>query len=298
MKKWIALLCLALCLLLPLSALTERVDLEHDVSLTLSMTEDGKGLPGVAFNVYRVASMDDEARFVLLNGYRIGDTNLNKVKGAAAWSALAQKLAPQVGSPTASATTNKQGKAVFSDLMSGLYLVKAKSVEIGHWVYDAGVFMVSVPGKTDGKWQYDTVADVKYQRSPKTMELKVIKQWKDTGYTSERPGKITVNLYRDGALDDTVELSARNNWTHTFTGLETIHTWTVKEHTVPTGYKVAYSQKNGAQIITNTYQPKTSSGQSIPQTGLLWWPVPLMAVLGMALVIIGLILRRKWSGGQ
>lgn len=298
MKKWITLLCLTLCLLLPLSALAERVDPERDASLTLRMMEDGKGLPGIAFSIYRIASIDDEARFVLLNGYRIGDIDLNKLEDAAAWSALAQLLETQVGSPTASATTGNQGIAAFSELKSGLYLVKAEAAEIGHWVYDAGVFMVSVPGKTDGKWQYDTVADVKYQRSPKTMELKVIKQWKDSSYTSERPGRITVNLYRDGALDDTVELSAQNNWTHTFTGLETIHTWTVKEHAVPAGYQVAYSQKKGVQIITNTYQSKTSSGQSIPQTGLLWWPVPLMAVLGVALVIIGLILRRKWSDRQ
>ena len=33
----------------------------------------------------------------------------------------------------------------------------------------------------------------------------------------------------------------------------------------------------------------------LPQTGQLWWPVPLLAVAGMALVMLGLIVNRRNS---
>lgn len=34
---------------------------------------------------------------------------------------------------------------------------------------------------------------------------------------------------------------------------------------------------------------------NLPQTGQLWWPVPLLAVAGMALVMLGLIVNRRNS---
>lgn len=298
MKKWMPLLCLALCLLLPLTALAERVQPDHDASLTLRLTEAGVGLPGATFEVFRVAAMDDDARFTMLSGYQAGNVDINKLEGAEAWAKLAERLAAQVNAPGAVASTNQQGKAVFDPLESGLYLVLGERVEIGHWIYEFAPFMVSVPGKTGDSWQYDAVADVKYLRSPITFDMKVVKTWKDAGYVDQRPKSIKVDLYCDGAVAGTVELNARNNWTHTFTGLETMHTWTVREQTVPSGYRVTYEEKDGAQLILNTYVQQVPGQQVIPQTGLLWWPVPLMAVLGATLLVIGVALRRKWSNEQ
>lgn len=298
MKKWIPLLCLALCLLLSLPALAERIDPEREGSLTLRLMEAGHGLPGATFEVFRVAEMDEEARFVLLSGYQAGNVDINRLEGAQDWADLAERLSKQVKGHGTAASTNQQGKAVFSKLDCGLYLVLGQRAEIGHWVYEFAPFLVAVPEKADGGWQYDAVADVKYLRSPQLFDLKVIKYWKDSGYTDQRPKTIKVDLYCNGAVDRTVELNASNNWSYTFYGLETRHTWMVREQTVPNGYQATYGEQNGAQIITNTYTAPSSGQQTIPQTGLLWWPVPVMAVLGMTLLIIGLLLRRKWSNEQ
>jgi hypothetical protein len=37
----------------------------------------------------------------------------------------------------------------------------------------------------------------------------------------------------------------------------------------------------------------TLSGSFIPQTGQLWWPVPVMVAFGLAFIVIGLIRRRN-----
>ena len=41
-----------------------------------------------------------------------------------------------------------------------------------------------------------------------------------------------------------------------------------------------------------TYTPGKSYVY-LPQTGQLWWPVPVLAALGVVLVISGLLLRRR-----
>lgn len=295
MKKWKLLLCLALCLLMPLSAFAERVEIDHPASLTLRLAYGGAGLPGASFEVFRVAEMDDDARFAMLGGYTAGSVDINKVEGAAAWSALAERLAKQAGTPTAEAVTDQQGKALFDGLESGLYLVMGQPLEQGDYVYEYAPFLVSVPSKADGKWQYDAMADVKAEPRPLLFDMQVVKVWKDPGYVDKRPDEITVELYRDGAVLESVKLNDRNHWKHTFEDLERTHKWMVREQKVPSGYRATYEERNGAQIITNTYVKQVPGQQTIPQTGLMWWPVPVLAVLGLTLVIIGLAMRRKWS---
>ena len=295
MKKWMPLLCLVLCLLLPLSVFAERVQPDHPASLTLRVAYGGVGLPGATFTVYRVAEMDQEARFVMLDGYQAGDVDINQVEGAASWASLAERLSAQAGTPAGSAVTDQKGHALFPELKSGLYLVMGQPLISGDYVYEYAPFLVAVPDKEGQQWQYEATADVKVQPRPLLFDMQVVKYWKDAGYVDQRPKEITVELYRDGAVVDTVKLTARNRWKHTFIGLERTHQWMVREETVPSGYQATYDQQNDAQIITNTYVKQVPGQQVIPQTGLMWWPVPVMAVLGIALVIIGLIVRRKWS---
>lgn len=39
----------------------------------------------------------------------------------------------------------------------------------------------------------------------------------------------------------------------------------------------------------------TPTGTKLPQTGLLWWPVPLMAMGGVVLLAVGAVRRRRWN---
>lgn len=289
----IAWLCLALCLILPVSACAQ-VQPEKEASLTLRLTEGGTGLPGANFEVFRVAEMTDEARFSLLPGFEIGSVDINKVGGAEGWQSLAENLAQQVTEATASAVTDEKGEAKIAGMQTGLYLVIGKPVEIGSWAYDFAPFMVSIPGKDGDTWIYDVQADVKHVRTALTCDIKIVKVWKDEGYSKVRPMRILADLYCDGELAYTVELSADNNWTYEFTDLESAHEWTVKEQVIPAGYVADYTEKDGALVITNTLTAPPTAPPDIPQTGLTWWPVPILAILGATLFIIGWAMRRKW----
>jgi hypothetical protein len=44
-----------------------------------------------------------------------------------------------------------------------------------------------------------------------------------------------------------------------------------------------------------TEEPPVASGGKLPQTGQLAWPIPVLAVLGMACIAIGITLRKKSS---
>ena len=62
----------------------------------------------------------------------------------------------------------------------------------------------------------------------------VNKVWKNGSETS-----IQAQLYQDGlAYGAPVELNAANGWTYTWTNLDDSYNWTVKEFSVPAGYKL------------------------------------------------------------
>ncbi len=51
-------------------------------------------------------------------------------------------------------------------------------------------------------------------------------------------------------------------------------------------------EETSAVEFTNKYQ---TPGEKLPQTGVLWWPVPLLVCAGLMLIIIGIICRRRYS---
>ena len=76
----------------------------------------------------------------------------------------------------------------------------------------------------------------------------VNKVWKNGSETS-----IQAQLYQDGlAYGAPVELNAANGWTHTWTNLDDSYNWTVKEFSVPAGYKLDIETNADGSITTLT----------------------------------------------
>ena len=67
------------------------------------------------------------------------------------------------------------------------------------------------------------------------------------------------------------------------------------ERDVPDWYQVSYEVINGVLVIRNTRDTTVTPVPDIPSTGQLWWPVPILAGLGMLLCIAGWFIQRKWS---
>lgn len=146
---------------------------------------------------------------------------------------------------------------------------------------------------------------------------RVLKIWHDAGFEAERPKKISVQLLRDGEVYDTVQLSAANDWRYSWSGLDTAYQWQVAEKDTPAGYTVLVDLQGITFTVNNTKtpepeQPKNPNEQNppteseseppvkvatpsvpqgtkprLPQTGMLWWPVPFLAIGGMVLFLIG-----------
>ena len=87
-------------------------------------------------------------------------------------------------------------------------------------------------------------------------QLSVRKVWSD-GNGNHPNDSVTVNLLRDGKVEKSEVLSAKNGWTYTFDKLVEGHVWTVEEARVPSGYTVSYKTEGNTTIITNTKDTPT-----------------------------------------
>lgn len=82
----------------------------------------------------------------------------------------------------------------------------------------------------------------------KSGNLTVRKLWKDDG--KDRPESVTVHLMKNGKIHKTVEISAKNQWTYTWSGLSKNDDWSAME-VVPEGYEASYRQSGNMVVITN-----------------------------------------------
>ena len=205
--------------------------------------------------------------------------------------------------PYTEKATNEKGTVVFDNLSLGAYLVVPAGVEQGY--LNPSPFIVTVPMKdaSGNQWVTDIdatpkVEDDRGEHEEKTY-ISVKKEWKTT---EDRPDSITVALIKDGAVADTVELNAANNWRHRWNDLDKNHAWSVVETDVPSGYTVTYETSEMTVLIINTqddYEEPPSTPPEDPtdpdeppddeliDTGQLNWPVPVFATAGLLLFSAG-----------
>ena len=126
-----------------------------------------------------------------------------------------------------------------------------------------------------------------------TVKRIVTKVWDDKGYESRRPGSVQVTLLQNGTAYDTVTLNEANDWLYTWDALPKYsadgkeYNWSIQE-TAVSGYVSSVKQNGCTFVLTNTLNK-----QKLPQTGMLWWPVPLLTVGGLSFLIVGAAGRKK-----
>ena len=90
-------------------------------------------------------------------------------------------------------------------------------------------------------------------------------------------------------------ISEKNSGTHGYTYDTTVYTVTFE--VVQEDGELSYSRTikdNGGNVcsaieFTNSYKPP------LPQTGVVWWPVPILLFAGCAFLMIGVIRRRRYE---
>lgn len=110
--------------------------------------------------------------------------------------------------------------------------------------------------------------------------LTVKKVWDDSG--KDRPSSVTVQLYENGNVRETVTLSQANNWMYTWNNLSSDSSWDVKEDIIPKDYTAYYSRTGNTITITNAI--------TLIRTGQLIWPIPVLAGTGIIFFAFGWVL--------
>lgn len=323
-----ALLCLTLaapCLLHS----AQGAEIEY-CSLQINYAPDDRPMAGVTFRIYRVADIDQETATYdpagIYASYRV-------LTAPGSWEARAATLAAYVDRDQLPADkegeTDTDGRLDFGNLPSGLYLITGDSASREGTRYTPMPILLSLPHMElteDGYiWTDNVSIYAKYTRTTpgdSTVQRRVIKVWEDEGSEDVRPDQVTVDLLQDGAVYDTAVLSAENNWRFDWTGLPSGFNYQVAERSPGEDYAVLVSQTGITFVITNTYgeeilddnpplvdQPDLPPDDKdpeeidiedenppladLPQTGQLWWPVPVLAVTGGMMLLLGGVQRRK-----
>ena len=298
----LCLLVLAGALALPVSA-QESPDLTKPVSLTVHHVfhENGKDIPisGAKFSMYLVARMGEGGALTPEPAFA-GVVTGNSTED---WQNTLDAITPAMlkkASPADKAKTDKNGDAVFPSAASvkltpGVYYIPATKTEKNGWVYTTSPFLVSLPNYFGEKWVYAQDANAKSSREGTETDITVVKVWKDSCHPERRPKSITVNLLCDGEKYDTVTLPYNGKWEYTWKNLDATREWTVTEERVKGYNKPEIVPKDGKIFtITNTCnRPDKPKGGKLPQTGQLWWPVPVLLLGGLTLVVVGLLRRRE-----
>ena len=267
------------------------------------------------FSLYQVANFSEYGKFDVIAPFK---NYLNKIKGLGQlenldsddWRNLAFTLENLVIEDNLKATDEKKsdskGNVSWENVPKGLYLILASQTKDAEYIYTPSPILVTVPNRdASGKW--DAQVEIKHNKFEKEeidkkTSLKIKKIWKDSENEKKRPSEIKVSLYKDGKVYDIVVLNAKNNWKHEWTKLSTSNKWTIAEKNVPDSYQVKYSKEGTTIYIVNEYEKpkeekkpekgKNEKEKELPQAGQLWWPVPILAMLGLMAILIGWIKRR------
>ena len=232
--------------------------------------------------------------------YRVADENYNLVDAFSKYSidlkqdvqgaanALENRILMDNIQADVSGFSDSSHKASFSGLTTGIYLVVGKEVFQDGVFYMPQVSLVSLSG--------DLSVDLKYETSDNPSRIHVLKVWKRDSKKS-RPKSIEVCLLRsDGIVVDRVVLNSDNQWSTTWDNLSTLYTYRVMETSVPSGYKESCTREKDTIVLTNTgnYTDKVEKkDEELPNSGQLWWPVPVLLFVGLVLFGLGRHLKNE-----
>lgn len=304
LKKHIVGVFLAVILcFLGLMALPSAI-LAADEPITCTVTyqfADGTVVSGAAFRLYRVADVGADLSFTPVKAFEKYAVNLNDLDSAglkAAAETLSGYVARDKIAATDSGVTDEAGSLKFpttaTALVKGLYLLCGDSAEINGKIYTVEPILIALPYQDeDADWVYDVTVTPKIAERTDDDSLSVVKVWKD-GKTS-RPAKIEVQLLKDGEIYETVELNKGNSWRHTWQNLPAGCDWQITEKEVPAGYTVTVSREKTTFTVKNSVpgSPGKTPPGKLPQTGMLWWPIPMLAAVGLLLFMLGVLRHRK-----
>lgn len=282
----------------------EPIAIHQDCELTILYSYEGAGFADVPVELYKIADVSADFQYSLAAPFAESGISLNGIQFQSEWNAVrgtlaSYILAKSVG-PTSTTVTDLNGQASFTSLKPGMYLVSAVYAQQDDLACAFDSALVALPGLgTDGCWQYQVALNCKPEWIPpiegdEEFQWKVLKLWKGDN-SKDRPQSITVEIYCDGELFETVILSEENDWSYSWSAKNDGTYWMVAEQDVPLGYTGAVEERNNTFILTNTWTPDHPNNER-PQTGdpshmLLY--LLMLCASGSLLILLGVAGKRK-----
>lgn len=157
--------------------------------------------------------------------------------------------------------TNSAGAVTFSGLEDGLYLVWGDILNVGDTTYIPSAIFFEMRGEDAAVLNaYPKIVLGTLNASESHYQVK--KVWlNDEDQPWNRATSITIELYRDNAYYDEVELSEDNDWTYEWDDTDE-HIWFVYEKDIPAGYTVSYKDNTYQYLIINTYEGDTNESST------------------------------------
>ncbi|MGN1481856.1 Cna B-type domain-containing protein [Porcipelethomonas sp.] len=327
MKKKISkylIICLTLIIFscFPVSAEGDKAD-----TLTITCQKEDVVLSDMTWSIYRVADISSGKKYTFtetFSKYPVSINNLSTSQLQAAAVTLETYVQADKITPLKTGKTNEDGKIVFSGLDFGLYLITGESVVVDDMYYMPSPSLVELSDddSTGIDWRYDVNTVPKLKVMPASMRIynfdcTVKKIWTNDDVNS-RPESVKAVLLKNGVEYDSAVLNESNNWENVWENLSSEYKWSVVEENVPANYNVTYTENeimvnnnidsDKEFVINNTYAPvpvpvpvsvsaaltepvsvtsAETNTQKLPQTGQLWWPVPVMSAAGLIMLSAG-----------
>ncbi|MBE6850761.1 MAG: Cna B-type domain-containing protein [Ruminococcus sp.] len=331
---------------------TTAADVKGTLTI-LSQTEEGVKLAGMQWDIYKIGGRDAEGKYELQGAFEkypvsLEDTSTSALTFAA--ETLNTFATVYKEKPLDSKKADENGALKFEDLGVGLYLVSGDYVQIDDTYYFPAPFLMEVTEFGGENQVYDMVAFPKYiyMNAEEKSEYTVKKVWaNDELHTFTRTPYVTVEIYCDDLLYQTVRLDESNDWTYSWSS-DKPYDWKVLEVDIPKDYFVVFRNNEKQYVVVNSFNTAssiedstqwtdsvvtetvestekstdetiatsetvkatentstsittsttiitttTTTPEKLPQTGQLWWPVPVLALAGLVLMGIGFKLRTK-----
>lgn len=177
--------------------------------------------------------------------------------------------------------TDNNGKVLFDNLNLGVYYIKQINKIKNFSQIDP--ILIMLPKEINNSFEYNIDASPKIEILDLT-DIKIKKIW-NTDKKDKILNHVTIELYKDKEKIETVTLNEENNWEIVIEGLPKSDSYSVKEINLPKGYTVTYNLNEYTFTVTNT--------PSLVDTGQITYVYNIILFIGIMLIIVGIILKRR-----
>ena len=231
---------------------------EKERSIKLICRKDDITLQGMSWQLYRIGERTGSG--LALTGefarYPVDINDISEENVAQKAKTLESYAIADAVQSIASGRTDENGELVFGGLGNGLFLAVGKILQVGNTYYVPSSLILET-NETDVSFSYNAYPKFFYATlGGSTSSYTVKKVWVgDEEDSIARPANVTVDLFCNGTLKDTVILNESNNWEYSWKDLEEMNEWHVAERDIPADYTVLIDFNRTQYLIKNSFKP-------------------------------------------